>query len=140
MTVGKPFSIIQRVRNTGRGTHTGGVTSQLQALGGRDLAELGPSAAQALPVGTLQPGEETALVWQGLAAKSPGDWLLATSPELRIHVFAEEIEPPQSRTEDPVVVVERNGDIRAIVANAWSRLSVVVDEDDAAYALSLIHI
>ena len=136
VTVGKPFSIIQRVRNTGRGTHTGGVTSQLQALGGRDLAELGPSSSQVLPVGTLQPGEETALVWQGLAAKSPGDWLLATSPELRIHVFAEEIEPPQSRTEDPVVVVERNGDIRAIVANAWSRLSVVVDEDDAAYAMA----
>ncbi len=136
VTAGKPFTIIQRIRNTGRGTYGGGGRWTLRVKEGGDLAELGPGAEQTLVLDALQPGEETTLEWRDLVAASPGDWLLDMGRELRIHVFAEEVEPPQSRSEEPVVVVERNGGIRAVVASAWSRLCVVVDETGGAYAMA----
>lgn len=136
VTAGKPFSIIQRVRNTGRGAHTRRVLWTLRADNGRDVAELGAGATEALPVDRLLPGEETTLAWRGLVAQSPGEWQLEAGAKLRVHVFPEERIPPHPRTEEPVVIVERNGDIRAVVANAWSRLALVVDETGAAYAMA----
>lgn len=133
VTAGKPFGIIQRFRNTGRGTYTGGGTWRLTAEEGA-LEDLGPCAGEALVLDALQPGEEAILVWRDLVAEAPGDWRLDTGRTLDLHVFAEEQATPSDHSEEPVVVVERNGDIHGIVANAWSRLCLVVDEAGCAYA------
>ncbi|MFO7973771.1 MAG: hypothetical protein R6V12_03970 [Candidatus Hydrogenedentota bacterium] len=133
VTAGKAFHIIQRFKNNGRGTYTGGATWRLTAEEG-DLKALGPNAGEALVLDTLQPGEEGALVWHDLVADDPGDWQLDTGRKLDLHVFAEEQAAPSERSEEPVVIVERNGDLRAIVANAWARLCIVVDDTGYAYA------
>ncbi len=136
VTVGQPFDIIQRIRNRGQGTYTGRATWSLRSRDGRNVAELGPGAAETPAVERLGPGEETVLIWRGLTAQTPGEWLLDTGRNLRVHVFAEARVPPHPRNGEPDVIVERNGDIRAVVANDWSRLAVAVDEGGAAYALA----
>ncbi|MEA3366071.1 MAG: hypothetical protein U9Q79_10575, partial [Candidatus Hydrogenedentes bacterium] len=133
VTAGKPFHIIQRLKNSGLGAYTGGETWRLRAEEG-DLEDLGPHAGEALVLDALQPGEEGTLVWRKLVAKAPGDWQLDTGRRVDLHVFAAEQAAPSARSEEPVVLVERNNDIRAIVANAWSRLAIVVDEAGYAYA------
>lgn len=124
LTVGRPFRLVQQVKNTGLGgmdqpRSSGFVFAPFKEDGtfdpGKDI--------ETVPLPVLAPGESVWTASETLLPEIPGAWHIGAE----VYVFPESPETPEDRPGGVQIAVYEDGPLRAIAGNAWSRLALVVD-------------
>lgn len=141
VTATRPFDVVLIVKNTGTGDYPGGDTVRLEAAEPTALATLGEHATEELKLGPLRPGEHQSLRWRDLVAQSKSDWTLTCtlqSVESRqsFHVFDAEPETRSEHSDSPALPIFFANPVAAEASNAWSRLSLVMENRGDAYAIA----
>lgn len=136
VTVGTPFNIVLTVKNAGLGTYRGQDTLSLQTADAAALDGLGPAAGEAISLGVIAPNETRRYTWAGLVARQPGLYELSAPYPLRFRVFEPGPKTAPGHQSAASVTLTPDRRIRATVANAFSRLSFVVNGDGYAYAIA----
>lgn len=141
VTVGRPFSVFYKVKNTGLGYYEEENTVSLWAAPGSPdrhleipppLSLLGDDARKSFKIGRLAPGASQTLKWEGLVAPEKGSWGFGPgAPILWFWVFGPEPQTPAERPNGPYVTINEDQPIAATVGNEWARLCFVREKDSA---------
>ncbi len=136
-TAGRPFSALLNLENRGLGVYHGNEKISVEVA----MPCGGPAPVEAPAIGTLPPGERRTYALPNLVSAQPGPLAVrceipALSPvSASVRVFPREPATDTNHSEQPDVSLSPGRPIAAVVSNAWSRLSFVLDES-SSYAIA----
>jgi len=135
-----PFRVLLELKNDGLGVYHDNETAILESIGSDSLS--GRSAGEKIAIGEIAPGKEKTIIWDELIANKPGAYeILAhisekASPSLHFHVFPPEPQLPSQHAEASEIVVTLDKDVKAIVANGCSRITLITDGSSEGYGIA----
>lgn len=142
VTTDKPFKAILKLKNSGLGIYHGGGTATLNVF--KDISRLSQENLVEIPLSIpeIAPGKEKSLIWDGLTIETSGKWKLIASlmetesQSLSFHALSPEPKTSSDHTNKPCIIIAPDKQIKALISNEWSRLSIVVDDTDEGYAIA----
>ena len=135
-----PFKFLLKLKNTGFGVYCDDEMAILEIIRSDPLS--GESTGAGIAIGEIAPGKEKTIVWDELTASEPGDYEISASISekmsqvLHFHIFPPEPELPSRHIEAPEIAITPSEDVKAVVANKWSRITFIADDSNEGYGIA----